>query len=94
MKRKRPSTFQCPHCGGTVRSTAVACPHCGSDEETGWAEEDAAEYEEDDFDYDDYIQREFPQHSEQPEWSWKKSWVKIVALLLLLTMLFSLLLAF
>lgn len=37
MRRKRESTFSCPHCGATVRDGALACPDCGSDASTGWS---------------------------------------------------------
>lgn len=54
---------------------AAACPHCGSDEETGWSEgahdvegwatddESWDHDDEDDFDYDEYLRREFPEHA-------------------------------
>lgn len=44
---------------------AKACPHCGSDEETGWQDNPesesglAGEFT-DDFDYEDFLEREFP----------------------------------
>ncbi|MHC4592013.1 MAG: zinc-ribbon domain-containing protein [Planctomycetota bacterium] len=59
--------FICSHCGADVRLDARACPQCGSDDETGWAK-DADKWQADiptgyakdeDFDYDEYIQREF-----------------------------------
>ncbi len=47
---------------------ALACRACGSDAETGWSEEAAAwtaepstgYTDEDEFDYDDFVRREFP----------------------------------
>jgi hypothetical protein len=59
--------FVCPHCGAEVRAGARACPECGSDEATGWAE-DADKWAagipagyggEDDFDYEEFVRREF-----------------------------------
>jgi len=60
--------FLCPNCGEEVRQGASSCPSCGSDETTGWA--DGAEHweadipvgyaEDDDFDYDAFVRREFP----------------------------------
>ncbi len=59
--------FVCPHCGAEVRRGARACPECGSDDATGWAE-DAEKWgagiptgyaEDDEFDYEEFVQREF-----------------------------------
>ena len=52
----------CPNCGAEVPPKAKACPECGSDEQTGWSE--AAQTGEldlpdEEFDYDDFVQREF-----------------------------------
>lgn len=51
----------CPVCGEDVPPRALACPECGADHETGWRED--AEYahviEEDEFDYDEFMEREF-----------------------------------
>jgi hypothetical protein len=58
MARRSHDYFRCPQCNGEVRVGAAACPHCGSDDETGWSED--ADVEEDDFDYDEYVAREFP----------------------------------
>ena len=52
----------CPHCGAEVPLDAKACPECGSDERTGWSEEaryDNLNLPDEDFDYDDFVQREF-----------------------------------
>ncbi len=59
--------FVCPHCGAEVRAGARACPECGSDDATGWSE-DADKWgagipsgygDEDDFDYEEFVRREF-----------------------------------
>lgn len=60
--------FTCPHCGARVPSGALACRQCGSDAETGWSEDadlwtadiPSAEGDNDDFDYNDFVAREFP----------------------------------
>lgn len=66
-KRRDDDWFACPHCGAEVPRGARSCPECGSDEKTGWAE-DADKWgadiptgygEEDEFDYDEFIRREF-----------------------------------
>ena len=65
--RRDPETFDCPHCGAPVAVDAISCRECGSDAETGWSDEagDALDidggYDDDgEFDYDDFVRREFP----------------------------------
>ena len=66
----------CPNCGSEVPAGAKACPECGSDEQTGWSEQaryDALDLPEDQFDYDDFVQREFKQDHLKPRgtsWFW------------------------
>ena len=63
---------------------AKACPVCGSDEQTGWADEahtGALDLPEEDFNYQDFVEREFGSRKPVPRgihWFW---WV--VALLVL-----------
>ena len=49
----------CENCGAAIPPRAAACSECGADETTGWTD---AEYEDPDeeFDYDEFVQREFP----------------------------------
>lgn len=52
----------CPNCGAEVPPNAKACPECGADEQTGWSEEarvGGVDLPDEDFDYDDFVQREF-----------------------------------
>lgn len=82
----------CPNCGADVPRTAKACPGCGADEETGWAE-DAQQattadlgLPEENFDYADFVKREFTRPSPKPQglsWVW---W--LVGIALVATMLF------
>ncbi len=92
MKRNRKPilTFDCPHCGKPVRENASACPHCGSDDETGWSL-DNDEYVEDEFDYDDFIHKEFPKESERSgaRFGKKELWT-IIVIALLATMILPL----
>ena len=99
--RKPPDTFVCPICGSDVPEQAAACPKCGSDAATGWSEsankweaDIPAGYsdEDDGFDYDEYIGREFPSESGRPPSRSKAQWVWIVAVILLgIALLFSML---
>jgi uncharacterized membrane protein YvbJ len=52
----------CPNCGADLEPTATVCPECGSDESTGWAEDAYAaglDLPEDDFNYNEFIEKEF-----------------------------------
>ena len=78
----------CPNCGVDVPRNAKACPGCGADENTGWAE-DAQQatsadlgLPEEDFDYDEFVNREFAQPSPKPQglhWAW---WLTGIGLLI------------
>lgn len=65
MKSRR-SPFICPVCGEEVPPNAKACPECGACDKSGWSAErdcdglDLPE-EEDDFDYDQFLEDEFSQ---------------------------------
>jgi hypothetical protein len=68
--------FHCPHCGGKVAVGASFCRHCGADEGSGWSDDTQTyaegNYDEDDFDYDEYLAREFPESAPtkrpRPHW--------------------------
>ena len=52
----------CPNCGAEVPPRVRACPECGADEATGWSEAartDGLDLPDDNFDYDDFVKREF-----------------------------------
>ena len=73
----------CPNCGAEVPPKAKACPECGADAATGWSEEAQAsglDLPDENFNYDDFVKREFGGKSPVPRgihWFW---WV--VALVL------------
>ncbi len=66
----------CPNCGAEVPPKAKACPECGADEHTGWS--DAArtaglDLPDQNFDYDDFVKREFAKEGPLPRgvhWFW------------------------
>lgn len=53
----------CPVCGESVPPRAQACPECGADHNSGWKEDADLTGElgidEEEFDYDDFVKREF-----------------------------------
>jgi len=81
----------CPNCGADVPRKARACPECGADEKTGWsndAESTGLDLPDEEFDYDEFVKREFGGSSPRPHnisWLW---WVVGVVLLLIFLFLF------
>jgi uncharacterized membrane protein YvbJ len=71
----------CPNCGAEVPPKARACPECGA-EQTGWSEAartDGLDLPDENFDYNDFVKREFGDKSAVPRgvhWFW---WVVAVA---------------
>ena len=80
----------CPQCGAEVPKNAKACPECGSDEKTGWSDEAYASglgLPDDNFNYDEFVDREFGKKKVRPHgisWLW---WT--VAVLLVLAFLWA-----
>jgi hypothetical protein len=66
----------CPNCGAEVPPKARACPECGADEQTGWSEAahaDGLDLPDENFDYNDFVKREFGDASPVPRgthWFW------------------------
>ncbi len=66
----------CPNCGAEVPPNARACPECGSDEQTGWSDEanaGALGLPDEEFDHDDFVEREFGAKKTIPRgvhWFW------------------------
>ena len=92
--RRAPEWFACPHCGGRVQAGARACPHCGSDEETGWSDNaeglaEAGWVGDDDFDYSEFVEREFPDEGAGHA-TGRGKWLKAGCLLVLIAMAIAL----
>ena len=66
----------CPNCGTDLPPNARACPECGSDEKTGWSEQaryDDLDLPDENFDYEDFVKREFGGEKPVPRglhWFW------------------------
>ncbi len=71
MKRT-PADFRCPSCGTALSPNARSCA-CGAHRDgSGWSASetyDGLDLGEDDFDYDDFVRREFGDSSGE-RWSW------------------------
>lgn len=60
--------FNCLNCGARVRVGAKFCRECGASDESGWGEDEGSSADgsvtgygpEEDFDYDEFVAREFP----------------------------------
>jgi hypothetical protein len=80
----------CPNCGAEVPPRTKACPECGSDEQTGWSEEarqDGLDLPDVNFDYDDFVKREFGGTKPVPHgihWFWWLIALLLAGLLLIL----------
>jgi hypothetical protein len=80
----------CPNCGAEVPPKAKACPECGADEHTGWSEgahADGLNLPDEEFDYDDFVKREFGDKSLVPRgihWFWWVIALVVVAALVAL----------
>ena len=78
----------CPHCGAVVPPKAKACPACGSDETTGWSEAagtDDLGLPDEQFDYKDFVEREFGASTPKPRgmtWLWWSVALLLLAILL------------
>lgn len=75
----------CPNCGEVVPPKAKACPECGSDEKTGWSDDARADQlgiPTENFDYNEYIRREFEEEKQQG--NRKTLWIITAAVLVLL----------
>jgi uncharacterized membrane protein YvbJ len=64
-KKSRPEAPPvCPVCGEDVPRGSLACPECGADRNSGWREDaesyDGLDLPDENFDYDEFVRREFP----------------------------------
>tara|TARA_R110000850_G_scaffold7010_10_gene26462 strand:- start:650 stop:958 length:309 start_codon:yes stop_codon:yes gene_type:complete len=83
------SDFECPTCGEEVSPNASACRNCGAQKVDGrWADSssyDGIDLPDDEFDYDDFVAREFG--TGQPKKTGKDFFWWIVAVVLLIALL-------
>lgn len=87
---KDDGSFDCPHCGATIRADAKMCRGCGADASCGWNDdyEDGEYSPDDDFDYDSFIAREFPGEA-PPNAAKSQNWIRLVMLLVIISILLT-----
>lgn len=76
---------QCPACGEWVPRGAAACDDCGACEKSGWSGDthaDGLDLPDNEFDYDDFIAREFGGKSTRPSLTSNFWWWVALALLI------------
>ncbi len=84
--------FPCPHCGELVPANARACRICGASDDCGWGDDEdfGLDESEADFDYDEYIAREFPEHATSGSQAMTgRFWVTAIMILLVIGFLLS-----
>lgn len=82
---------QCPACGEWVPRKAVACDCCGACARSGWKKDsdvyDGVDLPDEEFDYDDFVQREFGTGKPSQEASREKFWRWVAAIVLVVMVL-------
>ena len=81
----------CPHCGEPLKPSATFCRECGSSDESGWNETEEG-FAEEEFDYDEFVQREFP--SEAPPGNLDVKHIAIASVIIIVLAAFLLLTIF
>jgi hypothetical protein len=81
----------CPHCGSDLPSNARVCRECGYSDDYVDSGNDYDPHSTDDFDYDDFVAREFPQHGEpNSPASHRQMWMRLVILAIVASFILSL----
>jgi hypothetical protein len=85
--------FTCPCCGAELPSSVHFCRHCGASDDSGWGDErDDPAHDgdfdlDDEFDYDGFLRREFPEHAPRSAPGARKILLGAIVLLLCLLLL-------
>jgi len=81
--------FICPHCGSDVDKKAIFCRECGASEDSGWNTDDSLGssdsydgYGDEDFDYDEFLRREFPTQAPQNTAQGWRHWTAVAIILI------------
>ena len=88
-------TFNCPHCGEELPLGTKRCRSCGASDDCGWEEATDGRYDiDDDFDYDDFVAREFGTDGDPPLAETRDLRFRLVILGIVVAMLLPLILAY
>jgi len=95
MARKKPTRLNapdvCPVCGEDVPRGSLACPECGADHNSGWREDantyDALDVPDADFNYEDFIGKEFGSVG-KPAGVRTAWWIAAIVLILILLVIY------
>ena len=88
--RRHRETFSCPNCGSDVVVGKSFCHACGASDDSGWDDDedlyagDGYRQDEDDFEYEEFVSREFPEHATPRRPSTLQVGFVVVAILLVL----------
>ena len=83
---RRPTGLNCARCGSPLSSREF-CRECGASEDSGWGADYVGEESEDDFDYDDYLRREFGQDRRGKSVANNGTWIVVLFIVLIAGML-------
>lgn len=78
---------QCPACGEWVPRGAAACDDCGACEKSGWSGDthaDGLDLPDDEFDYDEFVAREFGGKTSKQQLGMNLWWWVALVLLIIL----------
>ena len=83
--------FDCPFCGARVKQGARVCRTCGASDDCGWnTDETAGDAWDDNFDYDEFVAREFPDRaSETGSEEKQKALLRLVVLAIVVSMVLA-----
>jgi hypothetical protein len=83
--------FICPCCGAEVPVGAKSCRECGASDDSGWGDDAAQDDQsstgygpDDDFDYDEFVSREFPDQSPADPKKQLKQWALAVLVVIVI----------
>ena len=79
------SEWNCPHCGAPFPEKALACKECGSDVDTGWNDGPDESLLDEEFDYDETLEKEFGISKKLPF----PGWIAITGFVLILLIIFA-----
>jgi hypothetical protein len=82
----------CPVCDHDVPRGALACPECGADHNSGWREDaennDGLDLPDEQFDYEQFVQREFRETRFRPDGIKTIWWITAIVIIVVSVVMF------